>query len=193
MIDTWLMKKKTKPKNTWGKEKKTSRKLWQLTSSSVTQRRRGLARLWQVRIYTCAEARHAIYRRRRFVSSLMQSWRTALRKRWSWCFAEKMFAERCSLNEFGIEDLSISMEYLTRTFSSVVKDLLRRRSPNGTPLSPHACSYVVALRSLSSSVMKNNNENGDQSDPQSIKTKRKGNVSLDLAETNREVKLTVLS
>ena len=104
-----------------------------------------------------------------------------------------MFAERCSLNEFGIEDLSISMEYLARTFSSVVKDLLRRRSPNGTALSPHAWSYVVALRSLSSSVMKNNNENGDQSDPQSIKTKRKGNVSLDLAETNREVKLTVLS
>ena len=104
-----------------------------------------------------------------------------------------MFAERCSLNEFGIEDLSISMEYLARTFSSVVKDLLRRRSPNGTSLSPHACSYVVALRSLSSSVMKNNNENGDQSDPQSIKTKRKGNVSLDLAETSREVKLTVLS
>jgi len=97
-----------------------------------------------------------------------------------------MFAERCSLKEFGIEDLSISMEYLTRTFSSVVKDLLRRRSPNGTPLSLHACSYVVALRSLSSSVMKNNNENGDQSDPQPIKTKRKGNVNLDLAETNRE-------
>ena len=105
-----------------------------------------------------------------------------------------MFAEHCSLKEFGIERISTSMEYLGRTFSSVVKDLLRLPSPCGMPWSPHAyaCSYVVSLRSLSTSVMKNNNENGDQIDPQPIKTKRKGNVSLNLAETRREVKLTVL-
>ena len=103
-----------------------------------------------------------------------------------------MFAERCSLKKFGIQGPSLSMEFCAGIFSSGVKDLLRRRSPCGTPLLPRACSYVVALRSLSTSVTKNNNENSDQSEPQRIKTKRKGKVSLDLADTKREVKLTAL-